>query len=84
MTIIRKKDSSIDFTGCSKGKHYLVDFKNNEVKHKTCLVAKCSMYWLWHCQLAHAGMRNLSRILKNEKILRLTKVSFEKIRICSV
>ena len=41
------------------------------------------MGWLWHCRLAHVGMRNLTKLLKDEHILELTNVHFEKDRICS-
>ena len=46
-------------------------------------MAKSSMGWLWHRRLAHVGMRNLAKLLKDEHILRLTNVHFEKDRICS-
>jgi hypothetical protein len=49
---------------------------------KTCLVAKSSMGWLWHRRLAHVGMRNLAKLLKDEHILGLTNVHFKKDRIC--
>jgi hypothetical protein len=45
-------------------------------------VAKSSMGWLWHRRLAHVVMRNLSKLLKDEHILGLTNVHFEKDRIC--
>jgi hypothetical protein len=41
------------------------------------------MSWLWHHQLAHVGMRKLAKLLKDEHILGLTIVHFEKDRICS-
>jgi transposase InsO family protein len=46
-------------------------------------MAKSSMGWLWHLRLAHVGMRNLAKLKKDEHILRLINVSFEKDRICS-
>jgi transposase InsO family protein len=42
-----------------------------------------SLGWLWHCRLAHVGMKNLHKLLKGEHILGLTNVHFEKDRICS-
>lgn len=50
---------------------------------KTCLVAKSDLGWLWHCRLAHVGMRNLAKLQKNGHILELTNVVFEKDRLCS-
>ena len=49
---------------------------------ETCLVAKSSMGWLWHHRLALVGMRNLVKLPKEEHILGLTNVHFEKDRIC--
>jgi hypothetical protein len=41
------------------------------------------MSWLWHRRLAHVGIRNLTKLLKDEHILRLTNVHFEKDWVCS-
>jgi hypothetical protein len=82
VTTIRREDSSIAFTGRLKGKLYLVDFNKSKATLETCLVAKSSMGWLWHRLLAHFGMRNLAKLLKEEHILGLTNVQFEKDMIC--
>jgi hypothetical protein len=80
--IIRREDSFIVLTGCLKGRLYLVDLNKSKVSPKTCLVAKSSMGWLWHRPLAHVGMRNLAKLLKDEHILGITNDHFEKYRIC--
>ena len=77
------EDSSIVFTGQLKNKLYLVDFNKSKAKLETCLVAKSSMGWLWHHRLAHVGMRNLAKLQKDEHIIGLKNVRFEKDRICS-
>ena len=76
-------DSSIVFTGHLKNKLYLVDFNKSKANLETCLVAKSSVGWLWHRQLAHVGMKNLAKLQKDEHILGRTNVYFEKDRICS-
>ena len=81
--VFRRKDSSIVFMSQLKNKLYLADFNKSKTKLETCLVAKSSMGWLWHRRLAHVGMRNLAKLLKDEHILGLTNVHFEKDRICS-
>jgi hypothetical protein len=83
MEVFRREDSSIVFMGRLKNKFYLVDFNKSKAKLETCLVAKSSIGWLWHRRLAHVRMRNLTKLLKDEHILRLTNVHFEKDRICS-
>jgi transposase InsO family protein len=80
--VLRREDSSIAFTGRLKGKLYLVDFTTTKVKPETCLMAKSDKGWLWHRRLAHVGMRNLAKLLKDEHILGLTDVVFEKNKIC--
>jgi hypothetical protein len=83
VTILRREDSFIAFTGRLKGKLNLVDFTTTKVEPKTCLVAKSNLGWLWHRRLAHVGMRNVAKLQKGEHILRLTNVTFEKDRLCS-
>jgi hypothetical protein len=46
MTVFRREDSFIAFTGRLKGKLYLVDFSKEKVEPKTCLVAKSNLGWL--------------------------------------
>ena len=79
--VFRREDSSIVFMGHLKNKLYLVDFNKSKANLETCLVAKSSMGWLWHRRLAHVGMRNLAKLQKDEHILGLTNVHFEKDRI---
>lgn len=78
VTVFRREDSSIAFTGRLKGKLCLVDFTIDRVTPETCLVAKSSMSGLWHRRLAHVGMRNLVKLQKGRHILGLTDVVFEK------
>jgi hypothetical protein len=80
--ILRREDSSVGFTGRLKGKLYLIDFTTSKVAPETCLVAKSNKGWLWHCRLAHVGMRNLAKLQKDIHIIGLTNVVFEKDRIC--
>jgi hypothetical protein len=80
--IVRREDSYVAFTGLLKGKLYLVDFTTSKVTPETCLVAKYDKGWLWHRRLAHVGMRNLAKHQKDNHIIGLTNVMFEKDRIC--
>jgi hypothetical protein len=83
VTVFRRSDSSLAFKGVSDGKIYLVDFAKENVDLDTCLLAKTNMDWLWHCHLAHVGMKNLHKLLNGEHVLGLTDVYFEKDRPCS-
>jgi hypothetical protein len=64
VTVIRRSDDSIDFKGVLDGQLYLVNFNGNNAELDTCLIAKTIMGWLWHCRLAHIGMKNLHKLLK--------------------
>jgi hypothetical protein len=55
-----------------------VDFNPEELEHDKCLIAKTNMGWLWHCRLAHIGMRNLHKLQKEGHILVLMNVAYEK------
>jgi hypothetical protein len=83
VTVFRRNDDSLDFKGVLDGQLYLVDFTVNNAELDTCLISKTNMGWLWHCRLAHVGMKNLHELLKGEHILELTNVRFEKDMICS-
>jgi hypothetical protein len=81
--ILRREDSSVAFIGRLKGKLYLVDFTTSRVTPETCLVVKSDKGWLWHRRLAHVGMRNLAKLQKDNHIIGLTNVMFEKNKVCS-
>jgi hypothetical protein len=78
LTVFRRSDDSIAFKGLLDGQLYLVDFNDNNAELDTCLIAKTNMGWLWHRRLAHVEMKNLHKLLKEEHILGLTNVYFQK------
>ena len=83
VTVTRRENSSVAFTGHLKGKVYLVDFYKEKIEPNTCVVAKSDLGWLCHRRLAHVGMRNLAKLQKGGHILGLTNVVFEKDMLCS-
>jgi hypothetical protein len=84
VTVFRRSDGSFVFKGVLRGKLYLMDFIPEEVELDRCLIAKTNMGWLWHRRLAHVGMRNLHKLQKDDHILGLTNIIFEKDRSCGV
>ena len=38
--------------------------------------------WLWHRRLGHASMKTLSKFAKNDLVVGLPKLSFDKDKIC--
>jgi hypothetical protein len=59
VTVFRRSDGSLAFNGVYDGKLYLVDFTKENADLDSCLLAKTNVGWLWHCRLAHVGMKNL-------------------------
>jgi hypothetical protein len=80
VTIFRRTDASFAFKGVLRVKLYRVNFVLEEVKLDQCLITKKNMDWLWHCRLAHIGMRNLHKLKKERHIIGLTNIIFEKDR----
>jgi hypothetical protein len=62
VTIFIRSDGSYAFSDILRGKVYLVNFISEEMELDKCLIAKISMGWLWHCRLAHVGIRNLHKL----------------------
>ncbi|KAH9705964.1 hypothetical protein KPL70_012065 [Citrus sinensis] len=50
--------------------------------HEKCLSALHDDGWLWHRRLGHASMDLISKIVKNDLVKGLPKISFQKDRIC--
>jgi hypothetical protein len=46
-------------------------------------MAKVDKGWLWHRRLAHVNMRNLKQLLKDDHVVGLSGVDFERDRVCS-
>jgi transposase InsO family protein len=81
--VFRRSDGSLAFKGVLDDKLYLIDFAKEEAGLDACLIAKTIMGWLWHRRLAHVGMKNLHKLLKEEHVIGLTNVTFEKDRPCA-
>lgn len=84
MTLLWSKTLKVAFVGYVENGLYVVDFGKKPTREETCLMAKVDVGWLWHRRLAHVNMRSLQSLLKGEHVLRLTNVSFNKDRVCSV
>jgi hypothetical protein len=76
VSVFRRSGGSLAFKGVLDDKLYLVDFTKENADLDACLIAKANLGWLWHCRLAHVGMRNLQKLLKGEQVSGLTDVYF--------
>jgi transposase InsO family protein len=59
-----------------------VDFVLEEVELDKCLIAKRNIGWLWHHRLAHVSMINHHKLQRDDHILGLMNIVFEKDRPC--
>jgi hypothetical protein len=82
VTIFRRSDSSFAFKDVLRGKLYLVNFIPQEVELDKCLIAKTNMGWLCYRRLVHIGMRNLHKLQRDDHIIGLSNIVFEKDRSC--
>jgi hypothetical protein len=82
VTVFRRSDGSYAFSDILKGKLYLVNFNPEELKLDKCLIVKINMGCLWHRRLAHVSMRNIPKLQKEDLILGLMNVTFDKDRHC--
>jgi hypothetical protein len=81
VTVFRRSDGSFAFKGVLREKLYLIDFIPEKVELDRCIITKTNMGWLWHRRLAHVGMRNLHKLQKDDHMLGLINIVFEKDRL---
>ena len=79
--VLLESDKPKVFKGFRRGDLYIVDFSTGP-QPATCLMAKASECWLWHRRLGHAGMTNLSTLIKKKHIIGVKGVKFIKDHIC--
>jgi hypothetical protein len=82
MTVFRRSDDSFAFKVVLREKLYLIDFIPEEVELDKCQIRKTNMGWLCHQRLARIGMRNIHKLKKEDHILGLANIIFEKDRSC--
>ena len=74
-------DNHTFFIGSRNENVYLVDLdslNNSDV----CLASLVNDSWLWHRWLGHAGMKQISKLVKIKLFRRLPKLKFEKDDVC--
>ena len=80
--MFQRDNHKIVFTSINRGDIYIVDF-TKKAQPRTCLIAKSSKGWLLHRRLGHVGKRNLDKLIKDDHILGVKDVIFDKDRLCS-
>ena len=81
-TIIDSKTNEVIFTGNRKNNVYKIKFSYKPNKVISCLSTSNDEKWLWHRRLGHASMSQLSKLFKNECVVGLPKLDFQKDKLC--
>jgi hypothetical protein len=85
LSLLLLKNDEIIFKGFHYGNLYLIDFSSNDGSLSTCLFTKSLKGWFWHRRLAHVGMNQLEKLMKQDLVIGLNNdIIFEKIELCSV
>ena len=62
---------------------YVIHIDEIVLNNESCLIANdVNDSWLWHRRLGHASMKTLSKLVKNNLVIGLFKLSFVKDKIC--
>ena len=77
-TIIDSKTNEVIFTGNRKNNVYKITISYKPNKVVSCLSTSNDKKWLWHRRLGHASMSQLSKLSKNECVVGLPKLDFQK------
>ena len=55
---------------------------NQKQNHDQCFLCKDDDPWLWHIRIVHINMEHLNKIISKNLVIGLTKLKFEKDRLC--
>ena len=76
--IIDCSNNNIIYTGTRSANVYIIDIVSS-VNSNNCIVAKDdNIKWIWHRRLCHANFELILKLSKNDLIIGLPKIIFEK------
>ena len=62
---------------------YVIHIDKVALNVESCLIANdVNDSWLWHRRLGHASMKTLSKLVKNDLVVGLPKLNFDKNKLC--
>ena len=62
---------------------YVIYIDEIMLNNESCLIANdVNDSWLWHRRLGHASMKTLSKLVKNDLVIGLLKLNFDKNEVC--
>ena len=62
---------------------YVIHIDEIKFHNESCLIANdVNDNWLWYRRLGHVSMKTLSKLVKNDLVIGLLKLKFNKDKIC--
>ena len=76
-------NNKISFVGHRQDNIYAISLEDISTLETKCFISANDQSWLWHRRLGHVNMRLISNLSKNDLVLGLPKINFEKNHICN-
>ena len=81
--VINSNTNQIIYIGKKHENVYVIYIDEIVLNNESCLIANdVNDSWLWHRRLGHASMKTLSKLVKNDLVIGLPKLTFNKDKIC--
>ena len=82
--VINSNTNHIIYMGKKHDNVYVIYINEIVFNDESCLIANdVNDSWLWHRRLGHAGMKTLSKLVKNDLVIEFPKLNFDKDKICN-
>ena len=83
MSCLNSTTNQIIYIGKRHENVYVIHIDEVVLNDESCLIANdVNDSWLWHRRLGHASMKTFSKPVKNDLVIGLPKLSFDKDKIC--
>ena len=81
--VIDSSTNQVIYVGKRHENVYVIHIDEIKFHKESCLIANdVNDSWLWHRRLRHASMKTLSKLGKNNLVIGLPKLKFDKDKIC--
>ena len=82
-TVINSNTNQIIYIRKRHENVYVIYIDEIVINNESCLIVNdVNDSWLWHKRLGHASMTTLSKLVKNDLVIGLPKLNFDKDKIC--
>ena len=82
--VINSITNQIIYIGKRHENVYVIHIDEIVLNNESCLIANdVNDSWLWHRRLGHSSMKTLSKLVKNDIVIGLLKLIFNKNKICN-